>query len=110
MSLRELQDEVLSKRGFVNTSADGPELKLTRIRVQRLELQLALKDKMEEWKTVNQEDLKRLNEQIEIVILDHSVGKQLLNSPSQSSTSLARPHCTTDFRSRGPLGRSCFQH
>ncbi|KAF7234090.1 hypothetical protein EG68_12523 [Paragonimus skrjabini miyazakii] len=56
MSVNELQDEVSSKCGSVSTSADGRELKLARIRIQQLELQLTLKDKVEQCRIEYEED------------------------------------------------------
>ncbi|KAF7234216.1 hypothetical protein EG68_12318 [Paragonimus skrjabini miyazakii] len=93
MSVNELQDEVLSKCGSVSTSADGRELKLARIRIQQLELQLALKDKMEQCLIEYEEDVKRLNEQADSVISDHPARKPLVRSLPQSSTSPVKPHC-----------------
>ncbi|KAF7234907.1 hypothetical protein EG68_11013 [Paragonimus skrjabini miyazakii] len=93
MSVNELQDEVSSKSGSVSTSADGRELKLARIRIQQLELQLALKDKMEQCRIEYEEDVKMLNEQADSVISDHPARKPLLTSLPQSSTSPAKPHC-----------------
>ncbi|KAF5396592.1 hypothetical protein PHET_10550 [Paragonimus heterotremus] len=92
MSVNELHEEVSSKCGSVNTSADGRELKLARIRIQQLELQLASKDKMEQCRIEYEEDVKRLNEQAVSVISDHTAGKPLCGSLPQSPTSPVKPH------------------
>ncbi|KAF7262544.1 hypothetical protein EG68_00237 [Paragonimus skrjabini miyazakii] len=93
MSVNELQDDVLSNCGSVSTSAGGRELKLARIRIQQLELQLALKDKMEQCRIEYEDDVKMLNEHADSVISDHPARKPLLSSLPQSSTSPAKPHC-----------------
>ncbi|KAF7233834.1 hypothetical protein EG68_12637 [Paragonimus skrjabini miyazakii] len=93
MSVNELQDEVSSNCGSVSTSADGRELKLARIRIQQLDLQLALKDKMEQCRNEYEEDVKRLNEQADSIISDHPARKPILSSLPQSSTSPVKTHC-----------------
>ncbi|KAF7235227.1 hypothetical protein EG68_11255 [Paragonimus skrjabini miyazakii] len=93
MYVNELQDEVSSKCGSVSTSADGRELKLARIRIQQLELQLALKDNMEQYRSEYKEDVKRLNEQANSVLSDQPTRKPLLSSLPQSPTSPVKPRC-----------------
>ncbi|KAF7257296.1 hypothetical protein EG68_05666 [Paragonimus skrjabini miyazakii] len=93
MSVNELRDEVSSKCGSLGTSADRRELKLARIRIQQLELQLTSKDKMEQCRIEYEKGVKKLNEQAENVLSDHSVGKPLLSSLPQSSSSPVKPHC-----------------
>ncbi|KAF7237945.1 hypothetical protein EG68_11209 [Paragonimus skrjabini miyazakii] len=93
MSVNELQNEVLSKCGSVCTCADGRKLKLARIRIRQLELQLALKDKMEQCRIEYEEDAERLSEQADGVISDHPAGKSLPSSLPQSSTNPVKPYC-----------------
>ncbi|KAF7251360.1 hypothetical protein EG68_07996 [Paragonimus skrjabini miyazakii] len=91
MSVSVLRIEISSKCCSVSISADGLELKLSRIRIQQLELQLVLK--MEQYRIEYVKDVQRLNEQADSAASDYPAGRPLLSSPPRSSTGPVRPYC-----------------